>query len=116
MKDNIGFSAAVFVLLAFIGLALWSIRTTGYDVLTVEMTRDAERVERNGDSSYEVYTNKGTFSNRDDIIHWKWNSGDLQAQFVKGAKCEITVVGLRVHMLSWRKNILKATCSEPRQE
>ena len=106
---------AIVALIAVVGGGSYVTRNLGYVETTVTLTRDAERVCRgSGDSrscGYEVYTDKGVFANKDSIMHGKFNSGDLQANFIQDATCKVTAVGFRVPFLSMRKNILTAECS-----
>jgi len=101
----------------FAGLILgasYGLRNIGYVEQTVQITRDSERVCRgksdNRQCSYEVYTDQGVFANKDDIMHLKFNSSDLNADFVKGVACDVTAVGFRIPFLSMHKNILTADC------
>ncbi len=96
--------------------ASYGLKNIGYVEQTVQITRDSERVCRgesnNRQCSYEVYTDQGVFANKDDIMHLKFNSSDLNADFVKGATCDITAVGFRIPFLSMHKNILTADCKK----
>lgn len=94
--------------------ASYGLKNIGYAEQTVQITRDSERVCRgtadNLQCAYEVYTDQGVFTNKDDIMHLKFNSSDLNAELVKGATCDVTAVGFRIPFLSMHKNILTADC------
>ncbi len=62
-----------------------------------------------GTSRYLVWTDNGVYQNIDDIWFLKWNSSDVQGLMTPGAHIKARITGLRLGILSWYPNIVKAT-------
>ena len=60
------------------------------------------------DSLYLIFTDKGTYEVRDSIVNGRFNSSDMYGRLEKGHTYKVTVIGFRVPLLSWYKNILSA--------
>jgi len=74
---------------------------------------DKERVydKDSSSSKYLVFGddengNSLVFENTDCIIRGKWNSSNIQGQFVKGNMYKITVVGYRIPFFNMYQNII----------
>lgn len=113
MLKHIAISA---VIVALAGSCTYGVRNIGYEELTqTKIVRDGERVcssnsQQVTSCEYRVYTSVDVFSNKDDIIHWKFNSSDVHSEMREGRVCDLTVVGWRVRFLSLYKNVIKAEC------
>ena len=82
---------------------------------TVTIT-DKERVttqvaEGQTDSKYLIYgedENGKTyvFEDTDTLFRWKFNSSDVFGALKEGETYELTVIGIRVHIINWYENII----------
>jgi hypothetical protein len=64
-----------------------------------------ERINKNNDSYYLVFTDKEVFKNEDSILKWKWNSSDVYGELKQGQKYTCEVCGWRIRFLSMYRNI-----------
>jgi hypothetical protein len=114
MKNAIGFMTIVVLVVAvlFSGVIL-HFATKSTVVFTVEHRERVLNSNRDG-SRYMIWgETNGTvevFENTDSVLALKWNSADVYGMMSVGAVCEATVTGIRVPMLSWNRNILRANC------
>lgn len=69
--------------------------------------------EGRASSKYLIFTKNETFENTDSLWGWKFNSSDVYGKIKEGQICTFKVVGWRLPLLSWYRNILKAECSHP---
>lgn len=66
-----------------------------------------ERVTNaDGRVKYLVFTENETFENTDELIFFKFNSSDIQGTIEEGNTYKAQVVGVRVPLLSWYRNII----------
>jgi len=79
------------------------------DSLTITVTK-AERIPRvNRPGVYLVWTEQNeVFEIADSVLFWRWNSSDVYGQIEPGKTYRLRVVGWRVPILSWYRNILEA--------
>lgn len=73
-----------------------------------------ERVVKEGDSYYLVFTDQGTFANKDSLIFRKFRSSDVQNEFHQGSNCEALVAGWRIPILSVYPNVIEVNCDSPK--
>lgn len=79
------------------------------DEVTFTM-EDRERVERNGQSNYEVYTSEGIFANEGSWFHFKRRSGDLQNDLRPGHTYSCQTQGFRLPTYDLMENLIE--CEE----
>jgi len=73
----------------------------------VEITvLDKERINKDSDSKYLVYTDLEPLENTDAMLFLKFNSADLQGQLQVGYTYEVTIVGWRIPFISMFRNII----------
>lgn len=95
------------------GVALWKYKIS-YSEKIIEITNSVPTKDESG--YYRVYAwvlnekcekiEQRTFQNKDDFWFFKFNSADVQGQFVHGAKYKIGETGIRVPFFSWFENIV----------
>lgn len=57
---------------------------------------------------YMVFDEDGdVFSNKDDLLYFKFDSASVQARLKQGETYDVTAVGWRVPLLSMKPNIVK---------
>lgn len=80
---------------------------TNYTEVTITVK---DKVVKNyeDDSLYLIFTDKGTYEVRDSVVNGRFDSSDMYGRLEKGHTYKVTVIGFRVPMLSWYKNILTA--------
>lgn len=77
------------------------------ETLTIDVL-DKERIGLSSDSyKYLIYSSDEVFENTDTHLFLKYRSSDLQRDLSVGEEYTVTVVGWRVPILSWHRNILK---------
>lgn len=69
---------------------------------------DKERVIKNQESYYLIYTDNETFTIKDSLIKYRFRSSDLYGQIEERQTYEFTVYGWRNGFFSSYRNILKA--------
>ena len=95
-----------FAILIIAGLA-----TTPYykygtvDKFTAHVT-DKERVVKDGDGKYLIFTKEAVLENTDSWFWWKFNSSDIYGQIEVGKTYKFKTYGWRLRPLSWYKNII----------
>jgi hypothetical protein len=96
-----------------LGIALIMTPVLGvrYGTMTthVATVSGAENICRNNACKYLVYTENGTFENRDDLLALKFNSSDLHGRMLRGGEYEIVTTGVRFGPFSWYPNVLRVT-------
>jgi hypothetical protein len=82
------------------------------ETFTMEITGKEAKPKSGGGSEYRIQTRSVTdkndirvFKNVDSLLHWKFNSADVQARLVVGDVCTFTAYGWRVRPLSMFENI-----------
>ena len=67
--------------------------------------------ERTGgeDGKYLVFTETEVFENTDEFFKGKFNSSDVYNQFDIGKTYKCEVIGWRIPLLSWYRNIIKCS-------
>lgn len=104
----VGFCAiAILAVWFFAGLVAPFVKSTEGPFEIVK----TERVERDGDSKYMVFTDGGVYENVDSIINWKYNSSDIYAELKVGDVCTFRLSGFRIRMMSMQKNVLDYECA-----
>lgn len=103
----------VIMALVIIGLiAVLSIGTSFNDHTYTITVTDKERINKNDDSYYLIFTEKQdgdtlVLKNEDNLFRGKFNSSDVYAQMDVGCAYEVTVVGFRFPLISMYENIIK---------
>ena len=107
---NLIVPALLLIACVIIGSAWLNFRSVEH-VRGVEIVR-AERVVSGEHSHYRVYTDSEVFRNTDNLLFWKLNSSDIQAQFRPGRVCDLKVNWYRVRLpgTGMYRNILEADC------
>lgn len=78
-----------------------------YEELTI-VVQEKERVIDSSGSNYLVWTEEGeVFKVSDALFRWEFNASDRYGKLTEGNTYNITVVGLRVNIFSWYRNIVK---------
>jgi len=98
------YGAVLVLILLFGGAKAILYLSTGDDV-TVTVTDKGERCKSVGDCKYLIYTDKGTFEERDSWLNWKFNSSDIYGGIKRDTKYTFHTNGIRVAFLSWYPNI-----------
>lgn len=57
---------------------------------------------------YRSYYNRQRYEVRDSVVNGRFDSSDMYGRLEKGHTYKVTVIGFRIPMLSWYKNILTA--------
>jgi len=73
--------------------------------LTTTIT-NKERVVKDKDSYYLVWTDKEVFSLKDSFWNFQFRSSDLYGKLQPGKTYEVVVYGLRIPFFSWYRNII----------
>ena len=108
----IGFVIGFSIFVGSIALFQMSTRSTE-NVVVSSKERVTTGYGDNMSSKYLIFTDQGTFENTDSILNWKFNSSDIYGQIKEGSQCQLETVGMRVTILSWYKNIIRANCVSP---
>lgn len=99
--------------LAFAAVA-WPVYEYNDREEAIVTVRDKQRVPlAEGGSVNRVYTDKGTFENRDSWLFLKFNSEDVQGDLEVGRTYRVTTNGWRVPFLSMFRNIVTAEPVRP---
>jgi hypothetical protein len=103
-KLTVGALVAIFVfLMAFSTIVSYAT----VDTMTAEVTYK-ERVVKDDQSKYLVFTNTETLENSDSLAHFKFISSDIYGSLDVGCVYQFTVTGFRAPALSMYRNILEA--------
>jgi hypothetical protein len=100
------YGAILMVILLFGGAKAILYLATGNDVV-VTVSDKGERCKSVGNCTYLIYTDHGTFENRDSWLNWKFNSSDIYGDIKRDTKYQFHTNGIRVPFLSWYPNISK---------
>ena len=100
-----GVIITLIILLIFFSFKI--IQSTNKQTITVTINEKVVKNSKN-ESRYLLFTDKEVLENRDMWLRGKFNSSDLQSELKVGHTYEMEVVGYRVRMLSWYRNILSA--------
>lgn len=104
--------AVIAILILLVGGLIFGLRTATYSENQIQVS-GAERVCTEGICNYLVYTDSGTYMNKDDILSLKFRSSDLHGEFRQGGCFEIESTGFRIGWLSAYPNIIAAErCTE----
>jgi len=108
-KQAIIVIVSIFVVVASLILCMAVVVST--KCVVVATVTDKERVtESSGgtvNSKYLIFTEKETFSNKDSIIFFKFNSSDIYGKIKKDQIYKLTVCGWRVPFFSMYRNIIE---------
>ena len=105
MKSNtLGSIIIAVILVGMIGFSLIFPLVT-QDTVTMTI-KDKERITKNNDSYYLVYTEGEVYKNDDCLILGKFDSSDIYSDMDKGKTYEAEIYGWRVPFLSMYKNIV----------
>jgi len=99
----------IIIVLAFGILATLAMYGLGYydeEHITVTI-KDKERVNKNSDSYYLVYTDKEVFTIQDSMVKMRWNSSDVYGALEIGKTYDLTAYGWRIEYTSSYRNILE---------
>ena len=107
--------SSIIVIAIVIGLIVGVVGSFNDHTYAITVTNKERITEQNGDdidSKYLIYgtDKKGqdyVFENTDSLFRGKFNSSDIYGSIKKDKIYEVTVVGYRVHFLSWYENIIK---------
>ena len=95
----------VLVIGSFIGLKIHL--NYNEEIITITV-KDKERVHSEYNSKYLVWDTEGNvYQVTDALLRLQFDSSDRYGYLIIGEEYEITVVGARVRVLSWYKNIVK---------
>jgi hypothetical protein len=94
----------VLAVIAFAGTAFyWSCCTHDRATFTVD---SKERIAEGDSARYLIFGKEEVFSNSDSILNGKFNSSDLYRDIKPGRRYDCEVIGWRVPLLSWYRNVL----------
>ena len=101
----------LYAILGILALVLIYVAAYFWSYQTIEVTiTEKERVTINSDegveSNYRVYTTEEVFVNKDQLIFGKFDSSDVQRKLLDGNTYKVKVVGWRVPLFSWYRNII----------
>jgi len=65
-----------------------------------------ERINKDSDSYYLVFTENEVFKNEDSLLKWKLNSSDVYGKLKEGENYTCEVCGWRVRFFSMYRNII----------
>lgn len=99
--DNVLYAAAGAVLLTSVGIS----SHLSKDEVTFTV-KDKERIVKNEDSYYLVFTDKSVFKNEDSWWQLKFDSSELQNQLVRGETFTCSKNFWRVPFLSMYENLI----------
>jgi hypothetical protein len=109
MKTNIKQAIAAFIILIGALFILDFVGTSYYGEHTVTgKVLDKEKVVKNQDSYYLIYTDNETFTIQDSLIKGQWRSSDIYGHIEKGQTYKLSVFGWRSGFFSMYRNIVKA--------
>lgn len=115
----IGFGIGLIVLLLLSTIVL-SIACAFHNVPGQTFTvTGKERVQKNDDSKYLVFTDQTTYEVTDSWIHGRWSSSDVYGKLVVGKTYTATLQGYRIPFFSMYPNIIEpkeVTSSSPKVE
>lgn len=103
-----------FLLYSFISIVVLIFLYVGayflsYKTVEVSIT-DKERITYGSDqeikSKYMVFTTDEVFQNTDNYVFGKFDSSDVQNKLMVGNSYQVKVVGWRVPLFSWYRNII----------
>lgn len=100
------YGAILVVFLLFGGAKAVLYLATSTDVVAT-VTDKGERCQSQGNCKYLIYTDHGTFENRDSWLNWKFNSADIYGEIKRDTKYSFHTNGIRVPFISWFPNISK---------
>lgn len=87
--------------------SLLLIPLTTQDSQTFTVQKLERVINTNGKGAkYLVFTKDETFENTDELIFFKFNSSDVHGMMKEGNIYKAQVVGIRVPILSWYRNII----------
>ena len=101
----------LYTILGILALVLIYVVAYFWSYQTIEVTiTEKERVTISSDegveSNYRVYTTEEVFVNKDQLIFGKFDSSDVQRKLLDGNTYKVKVVGWRVPLFSWYRNII----------
>ena len=104
MNDKFKIALVIFfvfsILIAPVVYTYGTVTTLKIDVVKTE------RVSKDGDSRYLVFTKDETFENTDSFLHMKFNSSDLHGALEVGNSYTVKVYGWRIPLFSSYRNIV----------
>lgn len=95
----------IIALLVITPITLYALGFYNEETVTATVT-DKERITKQDNSYYLVFTDNEVFSVEDSWAKWRWDSSDLYGDIEIGKTYTFTVYGWRVPFLSWYRNIL----------
>jgi hypothetical protein len=99
-------------LIAFVLTLMASYQLGTVNEPTVVTITHKERVETQKHSGYLIFTDQGTYSNTDALLHGKFNSSDIYGRIEIGKRYRLTSYGWRIGVTSSYPNIINATLVE----
>ena len=105
-KKFLLYSLITVVVLTFLYIGAYFL---SYQTIEVTIT-DKERITYGSDqkikSKYLVFTTNEVFQNTDNTVFGKFDSSDVQNKLMVGNTYQVEVVGWRVPLFSWYRNII----------
>jgi len=96
------------IMMVVIGFSLTTLSCDGMNQEDVTITiTDKERVYKNNQSQYLIFTESETFANRDFLFVGKFNSSDMYGRLREGKTYSVRVGGYRIPIFSSYRNILR---------
>ena len=92
------------LVLIYVVAYFWSYQTI--EVTITEKERDTISSDEGVESNYRVYTTEEVYVNKDQLIFGKFDSSDVQRTLLDGNTYKVKVVGWRVPLFSWYRNII----------
>lgn len=100
--------AALFSLFGVGWLASFPLYNSSIDTVTTTLN-SKERVCHSDKCKYMLYTDAEVLENTDSLRYGKWDSSDLYGDLEAGKTYQFKVVGWRMPVLSWHRNVLEVT-------
>lgn len=102
---NVSKITLTFLLIVAVGFLITIPYTTQE---TLELTvSEKERIVKNDNSKYLIFTDKGVFENTDTIFYFKFDSSDIYGEIKEGKTYQAKVYGFRIPIFSMYKNIIE---------
>ena len=107
MNYFLRFAVLLAVLLVVVsGIASFATET---EVRDVKVVRSERVCSSSDDCRYLIFTDKGVFSNTDNIFRGKFNSSDMFGEIHQGSTYDFKVIGYRIPFLSQYQNVIEQT-------
>jgi len=105
----------IFVVVCLAIYTVWWLNWGSLDSITFTV-KDKWVKYHNNEAKYLISSENEVFEDTDNALRWKWDSSDVYNYMDVGKVCSANVIGIRVPILSWYRNILSAACEYPYNE